>query len=84
MGAHDPNKMFASSHAPHQNKDKNIKIKLENSDLWKKFHNRETEMIITKSGRSVPSSAAGAQCAVVASMTCCGIVYVALSYPHMN
>ena len=53
--AHDPNKML-TSHAPHQNKDKNIKIKLENNDLWKKFHNRETEMIITKSGRYVYQS----------------------------
>ena len=61
MGAHDPNKIFASSHAPHQNKDKNIKIKLENSDLWKKFHNRETEMIITKSGRSVPNTCSAYQ-----------------------
>ncbi|KAK3082974.1 hypothetical protein FSP39_010428 [Pinctada imbricata] len=31
--------------------DKNIKISLENRDLWSKFHNIGTEMIITKTGR---------------------------------
>ncbi|XP_021349894.1 T-box transcription factor TBX6-like isoform X1 [Mizuhopecten yessoensis] len=31
--------------------DKNIKIILENSDLWSKFHGIGTEMIITKTGR---------------------------------
>ncbi|XP_064613148.1 T-box transcription factor TBX20-like [Liolophura sinensis] len=31
--------------------DKNIKITLENRDLWTKFHNLGTEMIITKTGR---------------------------------
>jgi hypothetical protein len=39
--------------APGQNDatDKNIKINLENRDLWHKFHNIGTEMIITKTGR---------------------------------
>lgn len=31
--------------------DKNIKITLENRDLWQKFHSLGTEMIITKTGR---------------------------------
>lgn len=31
--------------------DKNIKINLENRELWSKFHNLGTEMIITKTGR---------------------------------
>lgn len=31
--------------------DKNIKITLENRDLWGKFHALGTEMIITKTGR---------------------------------
>lgn len=31
--------------------DKNIKITLENRDLWSKFHSIGTEMIITKTGR---------------------------------
>lgn len=35
----------------HQNRDKNIKITLENKELWQKFHAIGTEMIITKSGR---------------------------------
>lgn len=29
----------------------NIKVELENSDLWEKFHQIGTEMIITKTGR---------------------------------
>ena len=31
----------------------NIKVELENSDLWEKFHQIGTEMIITKTGRWV-------------------------------
>lgn len=30
---------------------RNIKLKLENAQLWSKFHSLETEMIITKNGR---------------------------------
>ena len=33
------------------NKDKNIKLKLENRELWQKFASFGTEMIITKTGR---------------------------------
>ena len=33
--------------------DKNIKVVLENRDLWGKFHALGTEMIITKTGRLV-------------------------------
>ena len=33
------------------NVDKNIKVTLENRDLWNKFHGLGTEMIITKTGR---------------------------------
>ncbi|GFO08954.1 T-box transcription factor tbx2 [Plakobranchus ocellatus] len=31
--------------------DKNIKVTLDNRDLWGKFHSLGTEMIITKTGR---------------------------------
>lgn len=41
----------ASSSSLHQ--DKNIKLTLETKELWQKFHSLGTEMIITKSGRSV-------------------------------
>ena len=34
-----------------QRPDKNIKMTLDNRDLWRKFHSLGTEMIITKSGR---------------------------------
>lgn len=34
-----------------QRPDKNIKVTLDNRDLWRKFHTLGTEMIITKSGR---------------------------------
>ncbi|KAL5016010.1 hypothetical protein ScPMuIL_005599 [Solemya velum] len=49
-----------TSHADHkrmlgpsqtESLDKNIKITLENRDLWQKFHSLGTEMIITKTGR---------------------------------
>ena len=33
------------------NPDPNIKVNLENEDLWKRFHQIGTEMIITKMGR---------------------------------
>ena len=38
-----------------QRPDKNIKVTLDNRDLWRKFHTLGTEMIITKSGRYVPA-----------------------------
>jgi hypothetical protein len=37
-------------------KDPNIKVTLENEDLWKEFHEIGTEMIITKMGRSVQTN----------------------------
>ena len=33
------------------NPDPNIRVNLENDDLWKRFHQIGTEMIITKMGR---------------------------------
>ena len=33
------------------NPDPNVKVTLENDDLWKSFHKIGTEMIITKMGR---------------------------------
>jgi hypothetical protein len=36
-----------------RNHDENINVTLENRDLWNKFHSLGTEMIITKTGRSV-------------------------------
>lgn len=42
----------ASSHPDHQSL-KDLKCQLETKDLWKKFHELGTEMIITKSGRLV-------------------------------
>jgi len=41
-----------------QRPDKNIKVTLDNRDLWRKFHTLGTEMIITKSGRFVTSYSA--------------------------
>lgn len=38
-----------------QRPDKNIKMTLDNRDLWRKFSSLGTEMIITKSGRQVTS-----------------------------
>jgi len=49
MGMHDPRKMLPPPNR--EQRDKNIKINLENRDLWHKFHSLGTEMIITKSGR---------------------------------
>ena len=48
---HDPKRMLPTSQREHR--DKNIKIILENRDLWTKFHSLGTEMIITKTGRLV-------------------------------
>ncbi|KAK6190957.1 hypothetical protein SNE40_002714 [Patella caerulea] len=45
----DPKRMLGSGQ--NETADKNIKITLENRDLWQKFHNIGTEMIITKTGR---------------------------------
>ncbi|CAH1800726.1 unnamed protein product [Owenia fusiformis] len=50
MGSHDV-KPRPPPHQTPQDKDKNIRIKLENNDLWQKFHTLGTEMIITKTGR---------------------------------
>lgn len=38
------------------------KVTLEGKDLWEKFHKLGTEMVITKSGRSVRRRAAVARC----------------------
>ena len=48
---HDPKRMLPPSQREHR--DKNIKITLENRELWIKFHSLGTEMIITKTGRLV-------------------------------
>ena len=53
MGAHDPKRMGLGASSQRDVRDKNIKISLENRDLWQKFHSLGTEMIITKTGRSV-------------------------------
>lgn len=37
----------------------NIKVGLHEKELWKKFHEAGTEMIITKAGRSAGESAVG-------------------------
>ena len=49
MGGHDPKRMFGSS--TRDQRDKNIKINMENIDLWRKFHSMGTEVIITKTGK---------------------------------
>ena len=36
---------------PHVKTDPNIKVILENNELWREFHKIGTEMIITKMGR---------------------------------
>ena len=48
--AHDPKRMLQAN-TQRDNRDKNIKITLENIELWTKFHALGTEMIITKCGR---------------------------------
>ena len=50
MGTPDPKRMLGHGQREHP-RDKNIKIRLENRDLWQKFHSLGTEMIITKTGR---------------------------------
>ena len=40
-----------NNNSTQQNPDPNIKVNLENDDLWKSFHKIGTEMIITKMGR---------------------------------
>ena len=50
--SHDPKRMLQAN-TQRDNRDKNIKITLENQDLWNKFHGLGTEMIITKCGRYV-------------------------------
>lgn len=47
-----PSSVVGGSHGIRdQRPDKNIKMTLDNRDLWRKFHTLGTEMIITKSGR---------------------------------
>ena len=47
-----PTSVVGGSHVIRdQRPDKNIKMTLDNRDLWRKFHSLGTEMIITKSGR---------------------------------
>ena len=50
--SHDPKRMLQAN-TQRDNRDKNIKITLENQDLWNNFHGLGTEMIITKCGRYV-------------------------------
>ena len=47
MGATGP----TNNNSTAVNPDPNIKVNLENDDLWKSFHKIGTEMIITKMGR---------------------------------
>ena len=47
MGATGP----TNNNSTAVNPDPNIKVNLENDDLWKSFHKVGTEMIITKMGR---------------------------------
>ena len=47
MGASGP----TNNNSTAVNPDPNIKVNLENDDLWKSFHKIGTEMIITKMGR---------------------------------
>lgn len=47
-----PTSVVTGSHVIRdQRPDKNIKMTLDNRELWRKFHTLGTEMIITKSGR---------------------------------
>jgi hypothetical protein len=41
----------ASNNNPASNPDPKVKVILENEDLWRRFHQIGTEMIITKMGR---------------------------------
>lgn len=54
LGPGDPKRMLSGGQA--DTVDKNIKVTLENRDLWGKFHSLGTEMIITKTGRWVQPS----------------------------
>ncbi len=47
---------LAAAAAASVKSDPNIKISLENADLWQQFHQIGTEMIITKLGRCVSIS----------------------------
>ena len=40
-----------NNNSPSVNPDPNVKVNLENDELWKSFHKIGTEMIITKMGR---------------------------------
>lgn len=55
--AHNPGLMahrhLAAASAASVKSDPNIKIALENAELWQQFHDIGTEMIITKLGRCV-------------------------------
>ncbi|CAG2194654.1 uncharacterized protein LOC143076805 isoform X1 [Mytilus galloprovincialis] len=51
LGSHSDHKRMLGGPGQNETSDKNIKITLENRDLWQKFHNIGTEMIITKTGR---------------------------------
>lgn len=48
-----------SSPSSHPQTIENIKVGLHEKELWKKFHEAGTEMIITKAGRSAGESAVG-------------------------
>lgn len=48
-----------SSPPSHPQTIENIKVGLHEKELWKKFHEAGTEMIITKAGRSVGESDVG-------------------------
>lgn len=48
-----------SSPPSHPQTIENIKVGLHEKELWKKFHEAGTEMIITKAGRSVGESGVG-------------------------
>lgn len=55
------------------NIDKNIKVTLDNRDLWSKFHSLGTEMIITKTGRSGPVWLMSVCCAAVSLFVCLSV-----------
>ncbi|KAI3388858.1 hypothetical protein SNEBB_005847 [Seison nebaliae] len=44
---------FYTAPLKYANPDTNIEVTLENKDLWQRFHNIGTEMIITKTGRRI-------------------------------
>ncbi|XP_074643456.1 T-box transcription factor TBX2-B-like [Tubulanus polymorphus] len=51
MGVTDHKRLLHHGSSQQDENNKNIKIKLENRELWQKFHAIGTEMIITKTGR---------------------------------